>query len=241
MNYDNPIIKLLETLGNMIIVSILWLLFSLPIITLVPATAALYNTCANTIFSRGKTKGIVKVFVKSFKENIHPGLMLTIVVLLATFFMIVGINTGLQIYKLNAFGAFYMILGIAIGLIIYPAVIYIPIVLSRFVGKIDMVLRLSIYFAMQNILVNILFALLFIMMLVAIYIFPLFLLVVPALYMDLIRPHMEKKIRGFIELSGMNKDEDIQEETEKFDLEAMYDFERSLDVRKRKENDEIKD
>lgn len=234
IQYNNPIIKMLETLGNMMIVSLYWLICSLPIVTFVPASAALYHTCVKVIFGAGKGKGITKCYFASFKSALNPGIILSLIIIVATFFVIIGINTGLQLYKINYLGTLYLVLGILICLVVYPAVIYIPVVVSRFEGNTMMVLRISLYFAGQNILVNIFLAVLLVLMYYATGIFPLFILLVPALYCDLVRPQMEKKIEAFMQLNNLDEVENIEEEQEPcVEIEAVCDMEHGINQRRK--------
>ena len=50
MNYNSPFIKMLETVANMLIVTFLWFVFSLPLLTIVASSAALYQTTVKVIF-----------------------------------------------------------------------------------------------------------------------------------------------------------------------------------------------
>lgn len=231
MTYNNPIIKMLETLGNMLIVSIYWIVCSFPIVTIVPASAALYHTCVKVIFGEEKGKGLTKCFFKSYVSSLRLGWILSIFVIIATFFVIVGINTGLQIYKLNVFGTLYLVLGILICLTMYPAILYIPVVLSRFEGDLSMVLRMSLYFASGNIRMNIKFAILLGVMVFAVGLFPLFLLVVPALYVDLIRLQMEGKLLELIKLYGLEEEVEESLSEEEFKVQSITELEKSLNVR----------
>lgn len=239
IQYNNPIIKMLETLCNMMIVSLYWLICSLPIVTFVPASAALYHTCVKVIFGAGKGKGITKCYFTSFKSALHPGVILSLITIVATFFVIIGINTGLQLYKLNFLGTLYLVLGILICLVVYPAVVYIPIVVSRFEGNTIMVLRISLYFAGQNILVNIFLAVLLVLMYYAIGLFPLFILIVPALFCDLVRPQMEKKIQSFIRMNNLEEEESVEEYQEPCEeIEAVSDMEHSINQRRKSNEDD---
>ncbi|MBP5153020.1 MAG: DUF624 domain-containing protein, partial [Lachnospiraceae bacterium] len=63
--------------------SFFWIIFSLPIITVVPSTAALYHTTHKVIFGPGHGNGVFKCFFDSFKENIKKGLILSIIIIVA--------------------------------------------------------------------------------------------------------------------------------------------------------------
>ena len=134
MNYNSPFIKMLETIANMLIASFLWFVFSLPVLTIVPASAALYHTTDRIIFGPGKGNGVFKDFFDSFKLNLIQGIKLDLLVIAAFLFLAEGLWTGIQIYKLSIWGTLYLVLGILIAVVLITTIVYIPPVLSRFDG-----------------------------------------------------------------------------------------------------------
>ena len=94
MNYNSPFIRMLETIANMLIVSFLWLIFSLPVITLVSSSCALYHTTNKIIFGPGRGNGVWKDFFESYKLNLIPGIKLTLLVIVAGLFVAEGLWTG---------------------------------------------------------------------------------------------------------------------------------------------------
>ena len=104
MNYNNPFIKMLETLANMLIVSFFWLLFSLPVVTIVASSAALFHTTNKILFGPGRGKGVFKDFYDSFKQNLLPGIKLSLIIIICTAFVAEGLWTGYQIWKISIWG-----------------------------------------------------------------------------------------------------------------------------------------
>ena len=80
---DNPIMNFLTTVCDIVILHFLWLLTSLPILTIGASTTALYYTTMKCI--RNGHGGIVKMFFKSFKENFKQATGIGILVLIAGF------------------------------------------------------------------------------------------------------------------------------------------------------------
>ena len=68
-----------DKLGDLIIMSVLWLVFSLPVITFIPSSAALYYSV-----KRIKTSSLSasKLFMSSFKSNLKQGILINIIYLL---------------------------------------------------------------------------------------------------------------------------------------------------------------
>ena len=211
MNYDNPFIKMLETLANMVIVSVLWLVFSLPAVTVIPASAALFHTVNKIIFGPGKGNGVFKDFYGSFKENLREGLILSIIVIIATLFVLEGLWTGYQIHKLSLWGMAYMMLGIIIAFFFIIALVHIAPVLSRFEAPVSSVLRMAVYFAMRKPVRSIFFCILFVAMLFCVYAFPLALLIIPAIYADFLRGPLDKDFELFVKENGLTEEGTIEE------------------------------
>lgn len=236
MNYNSPFIKMLETIANMLIASFLWFVFSLPVLTIVPASAALYHTTDRIIFGPGKGNGVFKDFFDSFKLNLIQGIKLDLLVIAAFLFLAEGLWTGIQIYKLSIWGTLYLVLGILIAVVLITTIVYIPPVLSRFDAPVSSILRMAVYFALRKPLRSLLYLVLFVFLCIAILSFPLALVIVPGLYADLVRTYLEKDLKAFIEENGLEEekqDEQEEEEEEEEDL-SMADLEKDLKKGKRR-------
>ncbi|MBR4462008.1 MAG: DUF624 domain-containing protein [Erysipelotrichaceae bacterium] len=209
MNYNNPFIKTLETLANMAIVSFLWLVFSLPVLTIVPSSAALFHTTSKIIFGSGKGNGVFKDFFDSFKENLKEGAILSLIMIIAALFIAEGLWTGFQFHKVSLWGMAYFVLGIVIAFFFVTALVHIAPVLSRFEAPVSSIIRMAVYFAIRKPLRSILFCILFVAMVLCVYAFPLALLMVPAVYADFQRGPLDKDFDLFAEENGL-----LEEETE---------------------------
>lgn len=64
---DNPIFNAISRIGDMCLLSFLWVLSSFPIITIGASTTALYDVAIKIL--RGRDTGTIKGFIVSFKNN----------------------------------------------------------------------------------------------------------------------------------------------------------------------------
>lgn len=225
MNYNSPFIKILETIANMLIATFLWFVFSLPLITIVASSAALYHTTNKVIFGVRKGNGVFRDFFDSYKLNLIPGIKLSFIVLIALLFVAEGLWTGYQIYKLSIWGMLYMMLGLIIAPVIITTIIYIPPVLSRFSAPLLSIIRLSIYFAIRKPFRSIFYFILLAFLVLAIYAFPLAVVIIPALYADLIRTYLEKDFDKFIEENDLSEIQIEEVEEEEESEESLQDIE----------------
>lgn len=218
-NYNNPLIVFMVKVANMIIASLYWILCCIPVVTVLPACAALYHTVNRVIFGNGN--GVTRDFFRAFKDALRPGVVLTVLVELVGALVAFGIYTGSQIWDAGIFGTIYMAAGVLIGFVCLTTLIYVAPTLSRFEGGISVVLRLSMYFAMKNQFRSAWFALLLGLSFWCVDFFPLLLLVMPALYTDLIRGGMEKVMRAYIRDAGLEEKAETTEEAEPELLQAV--------------------
>jgi len=74
---NGPLMRGLTAVTNLILLSCAWLVFSIPVITIGPATAALYYTTQKMV--RGENPSIFRCFWKGFRDNLKQGIVLTLI------------------------------------------------------------------------------------------------------------------------------------------------------------------
>lgn len=128
MCIDNVIVRALTCLFDLILLNVLWLLCSLPVVTLGASTTAMYSV---TLKMADKKEGyIAKDFFTSFKHNLKKGTIIWLGLLTA------GIVIGLDFVVLQEFhgligNVVIVCLGIAVVLYIIELVFIFP-VLAKF-------------------------------------------------------------------------------------------------------------
>lgn len=89
-NYDNPIWRFIGRLGDMVVLNLLWLVCSIPIVTLGASTTALYYCTLKYV--RNEDYGDFRMFFRSFRQNLKQATLIWILMLL------VGIVLGFDFY-----------------------------------------------------------------------------------------------------------------------------------------------
>lgn len=74
---NSPLMRGLTVLANVILLSCAWLVFSIPIVTMGPATAALYYVTQKMV--HGENPGIFRCFWKGFRDNLKQGLLMGLI------------------------------------------------------------------------------------------------------------------------------------------------------------------
>ncbi len=80
-NYDNPIWRFIGRLGDMVVLNLLWLVFSLPVVTLGASTTALYYCTLKYV--RNEDYGDFRMFFRSFRQNLKQATLIWVLMLLA--------------------------------------------------------------------------------------------------------------------------------------------------------------
>ena len=193
--YDGPFMNMMTTIGNLMILSILWVLTCLPVITVIPASAALYHTVVKVV--REKGRGVVKDYFVSFVANLKQGIIFSLMVVISGALLAYCIYIGFQME--NTFGFLYFGFGIFLAIIWAMTVLYIPPVLSRFEGSIKELLRMALYLPSKNMFHT--FAML-ILLAVIVFLtdfYPIVLMFTPGIFVDLVAGGIEKKLAIFME------------------------------------------
>ena len=131
---DNPVFHTIGKFCDIICLSLLYIILCIPIVTIGPATTALYYTIVKVI--RRERGYIGKEFFHSFKDNFKTGSLTTIILVAA--FSILYIDFQYALYLANTKNVFGYIMCAIFGMIamIFVCItIYIFPVLSRFTIK----------------------------------------------------------------------------------------------------------
>lgn len=135
--------------GQLILLSIVWSIVSLPIVTLGPATAALYYAVTKSV--RCQRGSCLREFFSAFRSNLMPGIPLTVLLLLYT---VLSAGSLYFAYASPALPAPLRWLFFAVGgaflLLILLVVSCGFILLSRLQVSLLPCLKTSLYFAVIN-------------------------------------------------------------------------------------------
>lgn len=143
LNIDGPLLAFLNKTGQLIALSVLWLLSCILLFTIPAATAALYYAVCKSV--RFDTGSAAKEYWRSFKSNFLRGVAVGIPVALLTALLVLNLRI------LNAGeGGNALRWGAVLGLgILVSASVYICPILSRFTMKVRDVWKLSFVMALR--------------------------------------------------------------------------------------------
>jgi len=113
---DNRLWRVLDKVGSALILNLLWLLSCLPIVTVGPATAAMYET-VRKFFLRGEG-ALVPTYLKAFRANLKQAIPLGLVAVVILGVVIAGVMTGMS-QGLLAVGAAVLVGGIFVVCVLF--------------------------------------------------------------------------------------------------------------------------
>jgi len=193
-NLDNPFFTILGKIVDLVLISILWLICCIPVITIVPATSALYYTVVKVIRrERGYlTREFFHAFKMNFKTGTISGLILTAAVLLLLLdrHFTKAMEGNLAVILFSVFNALI--------LLIFLGTLYICPVLSRFSMGIKNLFKTSFFMAMRHLPTTILMAVITIISILGVYILGILILIVPGICCLLCSFLMERVLKKYM-------------------------------------------
>jgi uncharacterized membrane protein YesL len=145
-NPENSFWEFMTNMTNVLFVGLIWLICSLPIITIGASTTALYDYSLKLADS---TDGyVLKSFFKAFKNNFVKSTILWIFMLLGTGFLVIDAYICLRMG--TAFSKFLFFAIIAIGILYFIICIYIFPVLAFFRVNVKEVIKNAFIMGVGN-------------------------------------------------------------------------------------------
>lgn len=144
---DNPFMRFLTKLFDVMYLSIVWFIFSIPIITIGASTTAMYYATVKVI--RRDRGYIFKEFWKSFKLNFLQATLSWIIVVVGTLLFFFNVKFALTLQGkagtlLTVVYGFMGILVLGCGMYLFP-------VLSRFTMKFSQLIKTSVFLFFKHI------------------------------------------------------------------------------------------
>lgn len=206
LNYDNPIISGFFKLVNMVILSVLWGIFCLPVFTAGASTTALYYTVQKTI--KHERGNVWPCFWQSFKQNFKQTTVITLIFLgvAVIFLMDISVLNALEeAGKIQGYiDVLFKILLVVLGLYAFWSFAYI----ARFQCTVKGALKNAGMMAIMHLPVTILIAVLGGAALFLIWLIPPILAVMPAISVLLMSLLTEKVFRRYMS----EKDRELEDE-----------------------------
>lgn len=204
-NPENGIYRSTEKLVDLFLLSVFWLVCCIPVVTIGPSTAALYNTVTRCI--RGSERNSWGMFFRTFRANLKVGILSTLSILPAAVILVflqgllyqtAGESTGYVLYV--AYQVF-LLLPLGIFCYVFP-------VLSRFTFQTGGLLLNSAKLAIAHLPSTILLGVLLAQAVWLCSYLPLLLVILPALLALVQSVPLERIFRPYIQAQREEQQEE---------------------------------
>lgn len=193
-NLDNGFFTTINKIVDMVLLSIVWSILCIPIITIGPATAALYYTTVKVV--RRERGYLMKEFFRSFRLNFKLGLLsgITITALFLILFFNRNFASELESnYKFILWSVYN-----ALIILLFLISIYIFPILSRFKMSYGSLFKTSLFMAIKHFPTTILIGVIIIVFGLATYLFFILFLIAPAVCALLVSFLMERVLKKYM-------------------------------------------
>ncbi|MBR1444986.1 MAG: YesL family protein [Firmicutes bacterium] len=175
---DGPFFKYGTLLADLIILTVMWMLFSLPIITMGASTAALYYVTTKQV---SEIEGYVtKDFIKAFKDNLKQGTVTILIIFLVYFIVFFNIT------HLNVMGGYSPVITLITFILFYETTvtaIYAFPMMARFKMSLKEIYTISFSMANRHVFTSITgFALMLAILYVSVFYQQILIFLTPGLY-----------------------------------------------------------
>ena len=154
---NNPVMRGLEKVADLIVLNFFFLLCCIPIVTIGPAFAAMYSVTLKLV--RNEESSIVKAFFHSFRANFKQGIAIHMLYIAMAILIFIDVRFGL--YAVASIGASgYVLLGIAgfLGTMAIATLIYIYPILAQFENTVFSLLKSAWLLAFRHLPTTLLLA-----------------------------------------------------------------------------------
>lgn len=206
-SYDSPLIQSINKIVDCAILSILWLIFSIPVITFGASTSALYYVVNKVI--RHNRSHVWKEFWGAFKTNFKQSTIVWLMLLVIVY--VLGIDC-IFLYNMIKAGtvAGWILAPFAVtALFVVMWGIYVFAYIARFTNSLKVILKNSTFFVMRHLLRSVLLAVIFAASVVIFMFLPIVIVILPTLSMFLITVIVESIFEKYM------SDEDLEVEAER--------------------------
>lgn len=146
LNEDNVVHICMNIIGDIVLANLLFILCSIPIITIGPSLTALYHCMLRTV--KGNNNGTVKTFFRAFKDNFIQSLLIWILFLFVLLILLLNIrflsHTG------NSMSKLFLYFSLAFAVLLTIEFLYVFPVISAFSGSIKNLMKNALLFAVMH-------------------------------------------------------------------------------------------
>lgn len=194
--FNNGFMSALGKLADMFLISVLWLLCCLPVITIIPSTIAMYYVTVKVV--RRDAGYVFQDFFRGFSQNWKQGVLLELIYFVIGVLLYLAYHFSQAAGLTSIIGKCYYAFCLMMILFIACVTAYLLPVISRFRLSLFSAFRLALSFSFGNLVTLIPLLLTLAAGVAAVYIFPPAILILPPAYCFLLSYSVEKVLIRYI-------------------------------------------
>lgn len=209
-NLENGFFTTLSKIADIILLSVVWSLLCIPIITIGPATTALYYATVKAI--RRDRGYLFREFFKSFKQNFKRGTIAGVILTLVALFL--GFDLVWSWMNMSAIENSSVLLGIFIALTVMFLCfsIYVFPILSRFEMTIKQLFKAAMFMAIKHLPSTVVMLAIIAICALGIFFIPILIFIIPAGATFIISLLMERIFKKYMpETQGAGEETGVDE------------------------------
>ena len=206
-SYDSPIIQSINKIVDCVILSIIWLIFSIPVITFGASTSALYYTVNKVI--RHNRSHVWREFWGSFKANFKQSTIVWLILLVFTYVLGIDCIFLYNMIKAGTIASWILAPFVVTALFVIMWAIYTFAYISRFTNGLKAIMKNSAFFVIRHLLRSILLAVIFVASVALFMFLPIVIVVLPTVSMFFMTVILESIFEKYM------SDEDLEAEAER--------------------------
>ena len=193
---ENPLLYWCSKIGDFCVLSVLWLLMCIPVLTVIPACIALFDSIAHCI--HGTEDGTVRRFFRTFKNELLRGILLSLIWLVVGCGLAYGYTIlhqmGLENEVMSTYSKVYLVsMLIPMGILTW----LIPVE-SRFHHSFLGLFRAAIAYSIGHLPTTILLLVIFAVSVILVYFLPVLAVLMPAISVTVQCWFVEKIFKRYI-------------------------------------------
>ncbi|HHU71297.1 MAG TPA: YesL family protein [Clostridiales bacterium] len=209
-NLENGFFTTLSKLTDIIILSVIWFFICIPIITIGPATTALYYTTVKAI--RRERGYLFREFFKSFKQNFKRGAISGVIMTIIALFLGFDILWAWMNTSAIENGSILLGIFIALSVMFICFSIYVFPILSRFEMTIKQLFKAALFMSVRHLPSTVVMFAIIAICAIGIFFMPILIFIIPAGATLIISLLMERIFKKYMpESQGAGEETGIDE------------------------------
>lgn len=176
---ENPMLYWFSKIGDFFVLSILWLLLCLPVVTFIPACIALFDSVAHCI--HGTEDGCVSRFFRTLKSELLRGMALSVLWCAIGFLLVWGYNILYQMGKEDPAMAAYSLVYLISMLIPLGVLTWLIPVESRFEHSFFGLFKAAVVYSISHLPTTVLLLVILAVAVVLVLLLPVLGVLIPAI------------------------------------------------------------